>query len=54
MNLKKRKIICVCDVMKTEIDIVNGMMTVSEALKSLKDQDITIKPLQEYLNISSE
>ncbi len=39
MNLKKRKIIRVCDVMKTEIDIVNGMMTVSEALKSLKYPD---------------
>jgi predicted transcriptional regulator len=36
MNLKKRKIIRVSDVMKTEIDIVNGMMTVSEALRSLK------------------
>ena len=36
MNLEKRKIIRVSDVMKTEIDIVNGMMTVSEAMRSLK------------------
>ncbi len=39
MNLDKRKIIRVSDVMKTEIDIVNGMMTVSEALRSLKYPD---------------
>lgn len=39
MNLEKRKIIRVSDVMKTEIDIVNGMMTVSEALRSLKYPD---------------
>ena len=36
MNLEKRKIIRVSEVMKTEVDIVDGMMTVSEALKSLK------------------
>ncbi len=36
MNLEKRKIIRVGDVMKTEVDIVDGIMTVSEALKSLK------------------
>ena len=39
MNLDKRKIIRVSDVMKTESDIVNGMMTVSEALRSLKYPD---------------
>ena len=39
MNLDKRKIIRVSDVMKTEIDIVNGMMNVSEALRSLKYPD---------------
>ena len=36
MNLGKRKVIRVSEVMKTEVDIVDGMMTVSEALKSLK------------------
>ncbi len=39
MNLKKRKIIRVSEVMKTDVDIVDGMMTVSEALKSLKCPD---------------
>jgi carbamoyl-phosphate synthase large subunit len=33
---------------------IAGGLALIEALKSLKDQDITIKPLQEYLNISSE
>lgn len=36
MNLKNRKITRVSDVMKTEVDIIDGMMTVSEALKSLE------------------
>lgn len=36
MNLEKRKIIRVGDVMKTEVDIIDSMMTVAEALKSLK------------------
>ena len=36
MNLEKRKTIRVSEVMKTELDIVDGMMTVSAALKSLK------------------
>ncbi len=36
MNLEKRKIVRVSEVMKNEVDIVSGMMTVSEALKSLK------------------
>ncbi|MEE8340401.1 MAG: hypothetical protein V3R56_09670, partial [Xanthomonadales bacterium] len=39
MNLEKRKIIRVSEVMKTEVDIVDGMMTVAEALKSLKYPD---------------
>ena len=39
MTLEKRKIIRVSEVMKTEVDIVDGMMTVSEALKSLKYPD---------------
>jgi predicted transcriptional regulator len=39
MNLEKRKIIRVIEVMKTEVDIVDGMMTVAEALKSLKYPD---------------
>ena len=39
MNLERRKIIRVSEVMKTEVDIVNGMMTVAEALKSLKYPD---------------
>jgi len=33
------KIIRVRDVMKTELDIVDGMLTVTEALKSMKYQD---------------
>lgn len=33
------KIIRVRDVMKTELDIVDGMLTVTEALKSMKFQD---------------
>ena len=36
MNLEKRNIIRVCDVMKSEVDIIDGMMTVTEALRSLK------------------
>ena len=36
MNLEKRKIIRVSDVMKTQVDIVDGMLTVADALKSLK------------------
>ena len=39
MNIEKRKIIRVSEVMKTEVDIVDGMMTVSEALNSLKFPD---------------
>ena len=39
MNLDKRKIIRVSDVMKTEIDRVNGIRTVSEAVRSLKYPD---------------
>jgi len=39
MNIEKRKIIRVSEVMKTEVDIVDGMMTVAEALKSLKYPD---------------
>jgi predicted transcriptional regulator len=39
MNLEKRKIIHVSEVMKTEVDIIDGMMTVSAALKSLKYPD---------------
>ncbi len=39
MNLEKRKIIRVSEVMKTEVDIINGMMTVAEALTSLKYPD---------------
>ena len=39
MNLEKRKIIHVSEVMKTDVDIVDGMMTVSAALKSLKYPD---------------
>jgi len=36
MNLKKPKIVRVSEVMKTGVDIVDGMMTVAAALKSLK------------------
>lgn len=36
MNLEKRKIIRVGDVMKTEVDIVDGMLTVADALRSLQ------------------
>jgi len=39
MSLEKRKIIRVSEVMKTEVDIVDGMMTVADALKSLKYPD---------------
>ena len=39
MNLEKRKIVRVSEVMKTEVDIINGMMTVAEALTSLKYPD---------------
>ena len=39
MNLAKRKIIRISEVMKTEVDIVHGMMTVAEALKSIKYPD---------------
>ncbi len=39
MNIEKRKIIRVSEVMKTEVDIVDGMMTVSEALNSLQFPD---------------
>jgi predicted transcriptional regulator len=39
MNLEKRKIIRVSEVMKTDVDIVSGRMTVAEALKSLKYPD---------------
>lgn len=36
MNLEKRKIICVREVMKEEVDILDGMLTVAEALKLLQ------------------
>ena len=36
MNLKKPEIVRVSEVMKTMVDIVDGMMTVSAALKTLK------------------
>ncbi len=36
MNREKRKVIRVRDVMKSEIDFVDGMMTVADALRSLK------------------
>lgn len=36
---KPDKIIRVRDVMKTELDIVDGMLTVTEALKAMKYQD---------------
>lgn len=36
MNAEKRKIVRVRDVMKTEVDVVNGMLTVAAALNSLK------------------
>jgi predicted transcriptional regulator len=36
MTVEKRKVIRVRDVMKTEVDIVDGMLTVTEALRSLK------------------
>jgi len=39
MNLEKRKIVRVSEVMKTDVDIVSGRMTVAEALKSLKYPD---------------
>ena len=39
MNLEKRKIVRVSEVMTTEVDIINGMMTVAEALTSLKYPD---------------
>ena len=36
MNFEKRKIIRVAEVMKAEIDILDGMLTVSAALKMLQ------------------
>lgn len=36
MNFEKRKITPVRDVMKAEVDILDGMLTVTEALKLLK------------------
>ena len=36
MNREKRKVVRVREVMKTELDFVDGMMTVADALKSLK------------------
>jgi len=39
MIFEKRKIMRVSEVMKTEVDIVDGMMTVAEALNSLKFPD---------------
>ena len=36
---KQQKVVRVRDVMKSEVDVVDGMMTVSDALKSMKYRD---------------